>query len=80
MLRECLMFNDECLMEYNRKIAPIIRRVTFEEAERADDLFWANASYAERLNTIYELRVMFGGDKPIQPVLRRRHIKDEDND
>ena len=74
------MFNYECLMEYNRKIAQVVRKVSFAEAEREDDLFWANASYAERLNTVYELRLMFGGDQPLQPVLRRRHIKDEDND
>jgi hypothetical protein len=44
----------------------VVKKVSFAEAEEADNVFWANASYADRLNQIYCLRKMFGGDGKIK--------------
>ena len=61
-------------MEKKRKIAMVGRKVSFAEAEEADDVFWSKASYADRLNCIYDLRKMFGGDGKIEKVVRKRSI------
>lgn len=47
------------VMEKERKIKAVVRQVTFEEAENADDEYWANASAEERLQELVELRKMF---------------------
>ena len=45
-------------MKPERKILPIARKVSFVEAEKADDEFWANASIEERLAETERLRRM----------------------
>ncbi len=67
------------IVEKKRKIAMVGRKVSFAEAEEADDIYWANASYAERLNTIYDLRKMFGGDGKIKKVAKKRSIYEEED-
>jgi hypothetical protein len=42
-----------------RKIKPIVRKVTFAEAELADDEYWAKATEEERLRELVELRNIF---------------------
>jgi len=49
-------------MEKKRKIKKIVRKISFAEAEEADDLYWAGTSVKERLNTLIELRKIFSGD------------------
>ncbi|MEO5907654.1 MAG: hypothetical protein ABIR50_04560 [Ginsengibacter sp.] len=49
-------------MEKERNIKPLVRKVTFAEAEILDDEYWANASEGERLQELVELRNTFFGD------------------
>ena len=49
-------------MEKKRKIEKVVRKVSFAEAEEANDLYWAGTSVKERLNTLIELRKIFSGD------------------
>ena len=53
--------------------------MSFAEAEEAEDIYWANASFAERLNTIYVLRKMCGGNGKIKKVVKRRSIYEEED-
>lgn len=71
-------------MEKKRKIEKIVRKVSFAEAEEADDLYWANASVGERLNTLIELRKIFSGKMKkgtheIAKVVIKRNLYDEGN-
>lgn len=69
------------VMEKERKIKAVVRQVTFEEAENADDEYWANASAEERLEGLVELRKMFFGDgnRRIEKVVsKRKRYKEED--
>lgn len=66
-------------MEKERKIAKVVRRMTFADAEKADDLYWANTSDAERLNTLYDLREMMpGANGRIKKVVLKRRLDEED--
>jgi hypothetical protein len=42
-----------------RKIKPIVRKVTFAEAELANDEYWTKATEEERLRELVELRNIF---------------------
>ena len=53
-------------MKQERKIAMVVKKVTYAEAELADDNYWANASHAERLNTLYELRKLIDAGKKME--------------
>jgi len=57
-----------------RKIKPIVRKVTFAEAELADDEYWAKATEEERLRELVELRNIFFGDadRRIKKVVSKR--------
>jgi hypothetical protein len=68
-------------MSIERKIKAVVRRVTFAEAENADDEYWANASEEERLQELIELRrIVFGdADGKIKKVVSRRNIYDEED-
>jgi hypothetical protein len=63
-----------------RKIKAVVRKVTFEEAENADDVYWVNASVEERLSELIELRKMFFGDgnQRIEKVVSKRKRYEED--
>lgn len=67
-------------MEKERKIKAVVRKVTFEEAENADDEYWVNASVEERLSELIELRKMFFGDgnQRIEKVVSKRKRYEED--
>jgi hypothetical protein len=66
-------------MEKKRKIKPVVRKVTFAEAEIADDQYWANATEEERLQELIELRNMFFGnaDPRIKKVVSKRNRYEE---
>jgi len=60
-----------------RKIQPIVRKVTFEQAEEADNVYWANATAEERFSELADLRVLvFGGEaaERIEKVVRKRYL------
>ncbi len=67
-------------MEKERKIKAVVRKVTFEEAENADDEYWANASVEERLQELIDLRKMFFGDtnRRIKKVVSKKNRYEED--
>ncbi|HWR32276.1 MAG TPA: hypothetical protein VN451_02020 [Chitinophagaceae bacterium] len=46
-------------MKKKRKIAMEVKKVSFAEAEEADNLYWSNASEQERLKSSIELRQIF---------------------
>lgn len=66
-------------MQKERKISPLVRKLTFAEAELADDEYWANATAEERLQELIELRSMFFGDadKRIKKVVSKRNRYEE---
>lgn len=59
-------------MQNTRKIKMVARTVSFKEAERLDDEYWANATVEERLNEMISLnRMVFGKSKKrIEKVVR----------
>lgn len=69
-------------MMKKRKMQMIVKKVSFAEAEAADDLYWANTSDEERLNTLIELRRIFFGndtvsDYKIAKVITKRSLYEE---
>jgi hypothetical protein len=68
-------------MEKERKIKPVVRKVTFAEAEIADDEYWAKASVEERLQELIELRSMFfeDTDQRIKKVVSKRNRYEEED-
>jgi hypothetical protein len=72
-------------MEKKRKIAKVVRKVSFAEAEEADNLYWSNASEQERLKSSIELRQIFFGRKKIietriAKVVFKRSIYEEEQE
>lgn len=68
-------------MEKERKIEKVVSKLTFAEAEEADDLYWANATEEERLRELIVLRSMFFGDadgKIAKVVSKRNRYEEED--
>jgi len=70
-----------CKMEKQRKIELVVKKVTFAEAEKADDEYWANASAEERLQELIELRSIFFGNtgKRIKKVVSKRNRYEEED-
>lgn len=68
-------------MEKKRKIMPVVRKITFAEAENADDLYWAKSTVEERLHELIELRKMVFGDVHgrIKKIISRRSIYEEED-
>ncbi len=68
-------------MEKERKIKPVVRKMTFSEAENADDEYWAKATVDERLQELMELRKMVFGDAAIRmkKVVSQRSMYEEEN-
>ncbi len=68
-------------MEKKRNIIPVVRKMTFAEAENADDLYWAKSTIEERLQELIELRKLVFGDVPmrIKKIVSRRSIYEEEN-
>ena len=67
-------------MDKERKIKKVVKKMTFAEAENADDQYWANATAEERLQELIELRSMFFGnaEKKIKKVVSKRNRYEED--
>jgi hypothetical protein len=69
-------------MNKKRKIAMVATKVSFEEAEEADNLYWANTNTEERLNTLFDLRMMLFGNngwvkQKISKVVFKRSLYEE---
>jgi hypothetical protein len=70
------------VMEKERKIKAVVKKVSFAEAENADDEYWAKASAEERLQDLIRLRAMVYGniiDTKIKKVVFKRSIHEEEN-
>ncbi len=68
-------------MNRKRKIALVVNKYSFKEAEEADDKYWAMATVEERLQELIELRKLVFGDSPkrIKKAVSRRSIYNEEN-
>ena len=66
-------------MERKRKIALVARKLSFKEAEEADNVYWSATSEKERLLALMDLRAMvFGtGMEKIQKIVHKRHMHEE---
>jgi len=69
-------------MKIERNIQAVVKQVSLAEAEEADDTFWSNASYEERLTHLFLLRsIQFGNEliktNEIQKVVIKRKLNDE---
>ncbi len=72
-------------MEKKRKIAMVVKKVSFAEAEEEDNLYWSNTSEEERLTSAIELRKIFFGRKKtvntqIAKVVFKRSIYEEEQE
>lgn len=69
-------------MVKERKIKKIVRKLTFAEAEEADDEYWANATTKERLQELLRLRKMVYGElinQRIEKVVFKGSIHEIEN-
>jgi hypothetical protein len=68
-------------MEKERKILPIVRKMSFADAENADDEFWAKATVEERLKELVDLRKLVFGDAEIRirKTVSQRSMYDDEN-
>jgi hypothetical protein len=67
-----------------RKIKLVARNMSFAEAEEKDDMYWANATFEERLNELISLRMIFFGGNTnkkmkMQKVVNKRRLHEEAN-
>ena len=63
-----------------RKIALVVKKLNFKEAEEADDLYWSKTSAEYRLRALIDLREMMCGqikDRSIKKVVFKRSIHEE---
>ena len=70
-------------MKKKRKIAMVVKKVSFAEAEEADNKYWSKVSEVERLKSAIELRKIFFGRKKsvetrIEKVVFKRSIYEEE--
>jgi len=61
----------------------VVKKISFAEAEEADNLYWSNASEEERLRSTIELRNLFFGRKKtksnkINKVVYKRSLYEEE--
>lgn len=61
----------------------VVTKLSFEEAEEADNIYWAKTSVEERLNALFDLRQMVFGDnlqkkEKIAKVVFKRSLFEED--
>ncbi|MDQ6763416.1 MAG: hypothetical protein M3015_12420 [Bacteroidota bacterium] len=67
-------------MSKKRKIALVVNKYSFKEAEDADDRYWSETSAEYRLKTLMELREMVFGNLEecsIEKVVYKRNIHQE---
>ena len=72
-------------MEKERKIKAVAKKfATFEEAENADDEYWANTTAAERFDALIDLRKMLmdnpGDEIRLQKVVTKRRLHEDETD
>ena len=72
-------------MEKQRKIKVVAKKfATFEEAENADDEYWANTTAAERFDALIDLRKMLmenpGDEIRLQKVVTKRRLHEDETD
>ncbi len=68
-------------MEKKRKMISVVSKMTFAEAEEADDKYWAIASVDERLNELISLRKLVFGNSTVKmkKIVSQRSIYEEEN-
>ena len=67
-------------MAKERKITLIAKKLSFKEAEEADDKYWSDKSAEYRLRALMDLREMvFGSSKvqSIKKVVYKRNLHEE---
>lgn len=69
-------------MEKKRRIAKVVKKVSFAEAKKNEDLYWSNISEEVRLKSAIDLRKIFFGKKKslntqIAKVVFKRSIYEE---
>jgi hypothetical protein len=55
-------------MAKERKIALVAKKLSFKEAEEADDIYWAEKSAEYRLRALMDLREMVFGNTKDQSI------------
>jgi hypothetical protein len=74
------MLNLISLMNKKRKIALVVNKFSFKEAENADDKYWGEKSEEYRLKALMELRETFFGSinyQSIKKVVYKRSLHEE---
>jgi len=69
-------------MHTERKIARVVKKLNFKEAEEAENKYWANATVEERLQELMKLRKMVYGDlinQPMQKVVFKASVQEIEN-
>ena len=68
-------------MKNKRKISLVVKKISFSEAEEADDKYWAMASAEERLRELISLRKLFSGNSAlkIKKAVSQRGLYEEEN-
>ena len=67
-------------MNKQRKIALVVKKYSFKEAEDADDEYWSETTAEYRLRALMDLREMTCGhikDRSIRKVVFKRSIHEE---
>jgi hypothetical protein len=67
-------------MNKERKIAAVVKKYSFKEAEDADDKYWAETTAEYRLTALMDLREMMCGqikDRSIKKVVFKKSIHEE---
>jgi hypothetical protein len=67
-------------MAKGRKIALVAKKLSFKEAEEADDKYWAEKSEEYRLRALMDLReLVFGNikDQSIKKIVYKRSVHEE---
>ncbi len=67
-------------MEKKRKMVAVVKKLSFKEAEEADDVYWSEKSPEYRLETLMDLReITYGNfeDSKIKKVVNKRNRNEE---
>ena len=68
-------------MKRKRKIGLTVKKLSFSEAEAADDRYWAKATVEERLKELIDLRKLVFGDAAfkMRKIVSQRSMYEEEN-
>lgn len=61
-------------MEQKRKIQAVVSKVSFTEAEDADDLYWSKKTELERLEALFMLRAISFGQPKLNENLKMKKV------